>query len=70
MPIARITGQGLVAIAFSVAFLWGCLIGERIQTRKAYTERTQVMRDLRRLRRDLPVSDPRPAAVQTPHCAL
>ncbi len=50
MPIAKITGQGLTAIALSVALLWGCLIGERVMVRRASAERAQVMRDLRRIR--------------------
>jgi hypothetical protein len=60
MPIARITGQGLIAIAFSVALLWGCLIGERLLTSQAYSERARVMHDIRRLHRSQPVSDPHP----------
>jgi len=51
MPIAKITGQGLAAIALSVALLWSCLIGERLMVRHASTERTLVMRDLQRMQR-------------------
>jgi hypothetical protein len=63
MPIARITGQGLVAIAFSVALLWACLIGERLMQRHALAQRAQVMRELRQMQRDRraqPVSAPAP----------
>ena len=66
MPIAKITGQGLAAIALSVALLWSCLIGERVMVRRASAERTLVMRDLQRMqrthlklnRRSEPVSSP------------
>ena len=61
MPIARITGQGLVAIACAVAVLWGSLIGERIMVYRAAADRIIVMRDLQRLqrnRRSEPVSAP------------
>jgi hypothetical protein len=51
MPIAKITGQGLAAIALSVALLWSCLIGERVMVRRASIERTLVMRDLERMQR-------------------
>jgi hypothetical protein len=51
MPIAKITGQGLAAIALSVALLWSCLIGERVLVRRASAERVLVMRDLKRLQR-------------------
>ena len=30
MAIAKITGQGLAAIACSVALLWACFVGERL----------------------------------------
>jgi hypothetical protein len=51
MPIAKITGQGLFAIALSVALLWGCLIGERVTLRRACAERALVLRDLERMQR-------------------
>ena len=51
MPIAKITGPGLAAIALSVALLWSCLIGERVMVRRAYAERAVVMRDLLRMQR-------------------
>ena len=50
MPIAKITGQGLAAIGFSVALLWGCVIGERLQRREAFRERERVLREVRLLR--------------------
>jgi hypothetical protein len=51
VPIAKITGQGLAAIALSVALLWGCLISERVMVRRASAERALVMRDLQRMQR-------------------
>jgi hypothetical protein len=58
MPIVKITGQGLSAIALSVAVLWGCWIEERAVTRHASVERARVLRDLRQLRRTLPHRQP------------
>jgi len=49
MPIAKITGQGLAAIGFSVALLWGCFVGERLILNQSYACRAQVMRDLRQM---------------------
>jgi hypothetical protein len=63
MPISKITGQGLSAIALSVALLWGCLIGERVAARRAFSERAKVLRDISRIRRrqrTRPVSTPVP----------
>jgi hypothetical protein len=61
MPLAKITGQGLVAIALSVALLWGCVLGEHAMMRKALQERAQVMRQVVRAPRGTqPVFAPRP----------
>ena len=63
MPIIKISGQGLSAIALSVGLLWGCLIGERLAARRAFSERAKVLRDISRLRRrerTQPVSEPSP----------
>ena len=63
MPIAKITGQGLAAIACSVALLWGCFVGERLTVRHATNEYARVMRDLHQMqiqRRTEPVSAPAP----------
>ena len=65
VPIAKITGQGLAVIGFSVALLWGCVIGERAMVRQAYTERARVLRDIERWQRRQqrqPVSVPVPQA--------
>jgi len=61
MPIGKITGQGLSA----VALLWGCWLGERQVMRRATLERARVLRDIERLRRPQPqpVSAPAPGIV-------
>ena len=64
MPIVKITGQGLAAIALSVVLLWACFIGERLTMNRAVAQRAQVMRELRRLQlhnRMQPASTPMPA---------
>jgi hypothetical protein len=64
MTIAKITGQGLYAMAFSVALLWACLIGERVMVHRAVAERTRVLQEieqLQRQRRPTPVTAPMPA---------
>jgi hypothetical protein len=64
MPIAKITGQGLYAMAFSVALLWSCLIGERVMVQRAVAEQTRVLHEiehLQRQRRPMPVHAPMPA---------
>ena len=63
MPIVKITGQGLSAIALSVALLWGCVMGQRAVARRAFSERAQVLREISRMRRRQrthPVSAPAP----------
>ena len=58
MPVAKITGQGLSAIALSVALLWGCLIDERVLVRRASEQRIQIIRQIEQLQRNL---HPRPS---------
>ena len=63
MPIAKITGQGLAAIALSVALLWGFFVGERLTMRHARREQARVIRELQQLQRfhrTEPVSVPAP----------
>jgi hypothetical protein len=51
----------LTAMGISVGLLWGCLISERVITRNAVRERTQVVRELERMRlerRETPLSVP------------
>jgi hypothetical protein len=67
MPIAKITQQGLGAIALSVALLWACFIGERLMVRDAYAQRAHLMRELQQMQRERrtePVSAPAPAGPQ------
>ena len=71
MPIIKITEQGLMAIAFSVALLWACLIGERAMVRQAQLERARVMRDFERFQRQQrtePVAVP--VRLRRPHAAI
>lgn len=63
MPIARITGQGLAAIAVSVGILWSCILIERSAHRAAVTERARVVREVQQMQhrfRPEPVSSPSP----------
>jgi hypothetical protein len=64
MAIMKITGQGLAAIALSVAALWGCFLGEQLTLRQARQERARVIRDIRRLQRR--AQQPQPAATPSP----
>jgi hypothetical protein len=69
MPIAKITGQGLFAIACSVALLWGCVIGERVMLSIATAERIRVLHEMERLQkkpRPTPVIAPLPASAHRP----
>jgi len=64
MPIARITSQGLAAIALLVAALWGCILAENSITRTAGVTRRASLHELRVLKSGLhkvnaPVSSPR-----------
>ena len=72
MPIAKITGQGLAAIALSVGLLWGCVIWERVERQNAIEERARVLREVRRglgPAHPVPVSDPHPLVHRRPHVA-
>jgi hypothetical protein len=63
MPLFKITGQGLSAIAVSVALLWGCLLGAHAQERRAVAARAQVMRQIELLQER---NRPRPVSVPFP----
>jgi len=69
MPIAKITGRGLAAIACSVGLLWICVIAQRISQSQALTERARVIREVRQLQqqRTVPVSVPNPLVRRRPH---
>ena len=61
MPIAKITGSGLAAMACSVGLLWGAVIFQGIAQRNAFNERARVIQEIRVLQqrqRHLPVSTP------------
>ena len=59
MPIAKITGQGLAAIACSVGLLWGCVVLNRVQSARALEERVRLMQEVRQ-HRAVPVLDRSP----------
>ncbi len=63
MRVVKITGQGLSAIALSVALLWAYIIAERNVVRHAIAGRTEALEQIRRLRRQLA---PAPVSVPTP----
>jgi hypothetical protein len=72
MPLAKITGPGLAAIAGSVALLWSCVILQHIAQRDAWIERARVIREVRNLRQlrqphTVPVSDPSPLVPRRLH---
>ena len=54
VPIVKITGQGLSAIALSVALLWACLIAERRISSDATEARSRTLLELRLLRTRAP----------------
>jgi hypothetical protein len=69
MPIAKITGQGLAAMAVSVGLLWGSVIFGQIAQRNAFFERARVIREVRELQqrqRSVPVSTPSVFAPRPP----
>jgi hypothetical protein len=50
VPIAKITSQGLVAIALLVAALWACILAENSITRSALRTGAQSLSELQHLR--------------------
>jgi hypothetical protein len=60
MAFARITGEGLAAIAVLVALLWGCILMENSVTKKARRETARVLLDLRKMKggKVVPASQP------------
>jgi hypothetical protein len=50
MAVARITGQGLAAIAVLVCLLWACLVAERLTVARAHSETARNLRTLKRMR--------------------
>jgi len=49
VAVAKITGQGLTAIAILVALLWVCAIGERVIVARANAQAAQVLDAMRLL---------------------
>jgi len=73
MPVVKITGQGLSAIALSVALLWAYIIAERNVIRQANAGRAEALEQIRRLRRQVgpePVSVPARRRSSTPKPVL
>lgn len=73
MAIAKITEQGLTAIAIMVALLWGCLLSERLIVKHANSEVTRTIREIRLMqlrRRSQPVSVPAPRSPRPVRPAL
>ena len=66
MPIVKITGQGLAAIALSVALLWACLVCERIAVRRAVAERVQLMREIHQMQRTQRPQQPQRVSTPSP----
>jgi len=70
MPIAKITGPGLAAIACAVGLLWTLVLFEQVAQRNALTERFRVIREVRELQlrqRPEPVSTPSVFAPRRSH---
>jgi len=67
MPVVKITGQGLSAIALLVALLWYCFLTERATVRHAAAGCAQALEEIHRLRRRVA---PQPVSVPLPHLAV
>jgi hypothetical protein len=64
MPVVKITGQGLSAIALSVALLWSYILAERHVVCQANAGRAEALEQIRRLRRQ---PGPQPFFMPAPH---
>ena len=60
MPLMKITGQGLWAIAALTAILWGCLIVERLTIANARVEGERALEQIRvlQLKKAIPAASP------------
>ena len=67
MPIARITGQGLIWIAALVTVLWGCILMEATTIRRARIDAQRSLHELRVLRYKLQAE---PASLPIPRRSL
>jgi hypothetical protein len=70
MAVAKITGQGLAAIAVVVCLLWACLLAERFTLARAHAETALNVRALKRLRAIRPAHRPAPRAEQVHRLTL
>ncbi len=50
VAMAKITGQGLRAIAVAVVLLWACIVAEHLIVRAANQEAWRALRDLEAMR--------------------
>lgn len=50
MPIAKISKEGLAAMAVAVGLLWGCIGLERVRARRADSEYRLTLRKMHKLR--------------------
>jgi hypothetical protein len=64
VQVSKITGQGLSAIALSVALLWFFVIAERRLTLRTVLRQAQVIEQIRQLRRHV---QPQPAGNPGPN---
>jgi hypothetical protein len=63
MPLAKISGVGLMSIGTLVAILWACIVGEQLIVQSANREFSRTMTELRQLqmqRQAEPASTPAP----------
>ena len=67
MTIAKITMPGLTAMGLSVAFLWGCLIGEHVLVQRAARQQAGALHDIRLLRQRLRAEPARAPVPRLPH---
>lgn len=73
MALAKITGEGLTAIAILVVLLWSCAVGERVIVNRANAETTEALRAMRSLQlknRRLPAATPARPALRRMHPEL
>ena len=70
MAVAKITGQGLAAIAVLVCLLWACLVAERVTIARAHSESARNIRALKRMRVVTPALRPAQPGEVVPRVTL